>query len=83
MVRGVRGHVLGSNPWLPIEDTIIASSAKLVGARNIEVAMMNSLTVNLHLGLVSLNTACVVTDVQYVLVLFRCHSISPPHSAIR
>ena len=55
VIRGVRGHFLGSNPWMPIEDSVIEGSAKLVGAKNIEVAMMNSLTVNLHLGLVSLN----------------------------
>jgi kynureninase len=50
--RGVRGHVVGSNPWLPIEDSVIPATAKVVGAKDSEVTVMNSLTVNIHLGLV-------------------------------
>lgn len=51
--RGVKGHTVGSSPWLPIEDSVIAGSAQLVGAKDLEVAVMNSLTVNIHLGLVT------------------------------
>lgn len=49
---GVHGHFHGSLPWWIIEDTVVSESAKLVGAKNIEVAIMNSLTVNLHLLMV-------------------------------
>ena len=51
--RGVTGHMVGSNPWYRIEDTLISGTAKLVGAKDVEVIVMNSLTVNIHLGLVS------------------------------
>ena len=50
--RGIRGHYLGEHPWYPIEDDVVATSANLVGAMPLEVAIMNSLTVNIHLGLV-------------------------------
>ena len=50
---GVRGHFTGPNPWLPIEDTVMVGSARVVGAKEVEVVVMNSLTVNIHLGLVS------------------------------
>jgi kynureninase len=50
--RGVRGHFMGPNAWMPIEDSVIPGLAKLVGAKATEVTAMNSLTVNLHLGLV-------------------------------
>lgn len=50
--RGVKGHTVGSAPWLPIEDSVIAGSARIVGAKELEVTVMNSLTVNIHLGLV-------------------------------
>ena len=49
----MRGHFVGLNPWLPIEDSVIPATAKVVGARDSEVTVMNSLTVNIHLGLVS------------------------------
>lgn len=50
--RGVKGHTVGSAPWLPIEDSVITDSARIVGAKELEVTVMNSLTVNIHLGLV-------------------------------
>lgn len=50
---GVEGHFLGSHPWLHYHENITSSFAKLVGAKNSEVVAMNTLTVNLHLMMVS------------------------------
>jgi kynureninase len=51
--RAVQGHFTGSNPWAAIDQTCVVSMARLVGALPEEIAIMNSLTVNLHLLLVS------------------------------
>lgn len=50
---GVNGHFTGDRPWMPIDENVIAGSATIVGALPSEVAIMNSLTVNLHLLLIS------------------------------
>jgi kynureninase len=50
---GVEGHFHGTSPWLHYHETLTAASAALVGARPLEVVVMNNLTVNLHLLLVS------------------------------
>ena len=50
---GVEGHFEGNHPWLPYHENITKSYAKLVGAKESEVVAMNSLTVNLHMMLVS------------------------------
>ena len=51
---GVAGHLQGRTPWYSYHETVRESLAKLVGAEPHEVVAMNSLTVNLHLLLVSL-----------------------------
>jgi kynureninase len=50
---GVEGHFTGPRPWLPYHETLTEQTARLVGAHPIEVVVMNTLTVNLHLMLVS------------------------------
>lgn len=50
---GVEGHVHAKNPWLPYHEFLTESLARIVGAKPIEVVAMNSLTVNLHLLMVS------------------------------
>jgi kynureninase len=50
---GVKGHFAGRRPWMPYHEQFSARSARLVGAEPLEVVNMNSLTVNLHLMLVS------------------------------
>ena len=50
---GVEGHFEGPYPWLPYHENITKSFANLVGAKETEVVAMNTLTVNLHLMLVS------------------------------
>lgn len=50
---GVEGHMHARNPWLPYHEFLAESTARLVGAQTNEVVVMNSLTVNLHLLMVS------------------------------
>lgn len=50
---GVEGHFKGKNPWLYYHHFLNESAAKIVGAKPIEVVVMNSLTVNLHLMMVT------------------------------
>ncbi len=50
---GVEAHLRGRRPWYSYHEIFAASGARLVGARPGEVVMMNSLTVNLHLMMVS------------------------------
>jgi len=50
---GVEGHTEGKNPWLHYHEFLTETMAAIVGAKPIEVVVMNSLTVNLHLMMVS------------------------------
>lgn len=50
---GVEGHFHAKHPWLPYHENITSSFARLVGAKESEVVAMNTLTVNLHLLMVS------------------------------
>jgi len=50
---GVEGHFEGRRPWYPYHEQFRETAARLVGAIPGEVVMMNSLTVNLHLLMVS------------------------------
>ena len=50
---GVEGHFHARNPWLPYHEFLSESYSKIVGAKATEVIAMNTLSVNLHLMLVS------------------------------
>jgi kynureninase len=50
---GVEGHLHARNPWLPYHEFLTEPMARVVGAQPIETVVMNSLTVNLHLLMVS------------------------------
>ena len=50
---GVEGHILGRKPWLPYHEMLTEKMCKIVGAKPIEVVIMNTLTTNLHLLMVS------------------------------
>lgn len=50
---GAHGHVVGSRPWAWAENNIEELMANVVGARPEEVCLMNGLTVNLHLLMLS------------------------------
>ncbi|MDD7914692.1 kynureninase [Polaribacter ponticola] len=50
---GVEGHFEAKNPWMPYHEFLTGNMAKIVGAKPIEVVVMNTLTTNLHLLMVS------------------------------
>lgn len=50
---GVEGHFHAKNPWMPYHEFVVEQMSEIVGARAIEIVVMNSLTVNLHLLMVS------------------------------
>jgi kynureninase len=50
---GVEGHFQAKNPWMPYHELLTEQMAEIVGAKPLEVVVMNSLTVNLHLLMVS------------------------------
>jgi kynureninase len=49
----VEAHFRARNPWLPYHRLLTEKMARIVGALPLEVVAMNSLTVNLHLMMVS------------------------------
>lgn len=50
---GVEGHTDARHPWMPYHEFLTDNMAIVVGAKPQEVVIMNSLTVNLHLLMVS------------------------------
>ncbi len=50
---GVEGHTEAKHPWLPYHEFLTKNMAKIVGAKPSEVVVMNTLTTNLHLMMVS------------------------------
>ncbi len=51
--EGVEGHFRGDHPWMYYHKFLSAQNARLVGAKESEVVVMNTLTTNLHLLMVS------------------------------
>jgi len=49
----VEGHFAARRPWMPYHELLTQETARLVGALPVEVAVANTLTVNLHLLMVS------------------------------
>ena len=50
---GVEGHFEAKNPWMPYHEFLTETMAEVVGAKNSEVVVMNTLTTNLHMLMVS------------------------------
>ncbi len=50
---GVEGHFHAKNPWMPYHEFLTEAMAEVVGAKTHEVVVMNTLSVNLHLMMVS------------------------------
>jgi kynureninase len=63
---GVEGHFKGETPWLPYHEFLTEKMAKIVGAKPLEVVVMNTLTTNLHLLMVSFYRP---TEKKYKIVI--------------
>ena len=50
---GVEGHLHGKSPWFDYHKYLTSPMSHIVGAKNSEVVVMNSLTTNLHLLMIS------------------------------
>jgi kynureninase len=50
---GVHGHLNARHPWLPYHEFLTEQTARSIGAKPAEVVVMNTLTLNLHLMMVS------------------------------
>lgn len=86
---GVEGHFAGRRPWYPYHEQFREPAARLVGARPGEVVMMNSLTVNLHLLMVSfyrpttdrfkilIDWPAFPSDIYAVKSQMKCHGFDP------
>lgn len=75
---GVAGHFTGPTSWEPYHELLTAQMARIVGARPEEVVVMNSLTVNLHLLLVSFYTP----TAQRHKILIEDHAFPSDHFAV-
>jgi len=63
---GVEGHTEAKNPWMPYHEILTKQMAKIVGAKSQEVVMMNTLTTNLHLMMVSFYQP---TETRYKIII--------------
>ncbi|PZD79665.1 kynureninase [Mesonia sp. K7] len=63
---GVEGHTDARYPWMPYHEFLTEKMAKIVGAKPSEVVMMNTLSVNLHLMMVSFYQP---TDRKYKIII--------------
>ncbi|XP_072037866.1 kynureninase-like [Amphiura filiformis] len=75
---GVHGHLNGDLPWALCDERVTTDMAKLVGAKESEVACMNGLTVNLHLMMVSFYRP---TKERYKILIEK-HAFPADHYAV-
>ncbi len=85
----VEGHMHAMNPWLPYHEFLTEQMAAIVGAMPVETVVMNSLTVNLHLVMVSffrptnerpfvmIEKGAFPSDQYAVESQMRCHGLDP------
>ncbi|NUS06981.1 MAG: kynureninase [Nonomuraea sp.] len=92
---GVEGHLEGDRPWLPYHELLTGPAARLVGALPEETVVMNSLTVNLHLLMVSfyrprggrarivIEDGAFPSDSYAVRSQARLHGLDPDETVVR
>jgi len=90
----VEGHLQARHPWLPYHEFVTEPMARIIGAKPIETIVMNSLTVNLHLMLVSfyrpegirrkivIERGAFPSDQYAVKSQLRFHGVDPKDSLI-
>ncbi len=76
---GIGGWLEGDSPWFTMAEALAARVAKLVGAEADEVAIANSMTINLHQLLCTLYKP----DAQRRKVLIDAHSFPTDRYALR
>ncbi|MBU6324007.1 MAG: kynureninase [Bacteroidetes bacterium] len=92
--HGVEGHFQGARPWFHYHKFLTEPAARLVGAKPSEVVVMNNLTVNLHLLMVSfyrpvpgrfkilMEAAAFPSDMYAVESQVRFHGYNPDEAII-
>ncbi len=90
----VEGHFHAKRPWFPYHERLRAPGARLVGALPHEVVFMNTLTVNLHLLMVSfyrptpqrfkilIEEPAFPSDIYAVRTQLRTHGFDPDTALI-
>jgi kynureninase len=85
----VEGHVNAKTPWLPYHEYLTEQTARIIGAKPVETVVMNSLTVNLHLMMVSffrpdsdrrkviIEKGAFPSDQYAIESQIRCHGLDP------
>jgi kynureninase len=85
----LEGHVKGKHPWLPYHEFLTEQMSRVIGAKPIETVVMNSLTVNLHLLMVSffkptedrsnvvIEKGAFPSDQYAIESQIRCHGCDP------
>ncbi|MDA8793174.1 kynureninase [Bacteriovoracaceae bacterium] len=76
---GVEGHFESNRPWVKYHEFLNPMMARVVGAKEKEVVVMNTLTVNLHLALVSFYRP---TKTRYK-ILIEANSFPSDHYAVQ
>jgi kynureninase len=90
----VEGHLGARHPWLPYHEFLTEQMARIIGANPVETVVMNSLTVNLHLLMVSfykpdgdrrkivIEKGAFPSDQYAVESQMRCHGLDPRDNLI-
>lgn len=93
--HGVEGHFNAKNAWMPYHEFFSKKLSKVVGAQENEVVVMNTLTANLHLMMVSfyrpdakrnkiiIEGAAFPSDKYAVASQIRFHGFDPAESLIQ
>ncbi|MES2380525.1 MAG: kynureninase [Bacteroidota bacterium] len=91
---GVEGHFDAKNPWFGYHHLLTENAAKVVGALPVEVVIMNNLTVNLHLMMVSfykptatrykiiMEAAAFPSDLYAMETQVKHHNLNPDEAII-